>query len=99
MRRLNFLSATQRLPRWRTSCIGLELDAGHLSVGIAADVCVFDPEIEAVALKSQGKNAPFLGLELQEKVRYIIGGWVGCLSGIVAFVWCMAHNGRIKAWH
>jgi len=54
----------------------LGLDAGHLSVGSPADVCVFDPEaywkIESSALKSQGKNTPFLGLELQGKVRYTL---------------------------
>ena len=54
----------------------LGLDAGHLSVGAAADVCVFDPEtywkVEASALKSQGKNTPFLGMELQGKVRYTL---------------------------
>jgi dihydroorotase len=54
----------------------LGLDAGHLSVDAVADVCVFDPEtywkIEAAALKSQGKNTPFLGLELQGKVRYTL---------------------------
>ena len=52
------------------------LDAGHLSVGAAADVCVFDPEawwkIEPAALNSQGKNTPFTGLELQGKVRYTL---------------------------
>jgi len=51
----------------------LGLDAGHLSVGAAADVCVFDPEafwkVEPGALKSQGKNTPFTGFELQGKVR------------------------------
>jgi len=54
----------------------LGLDAGHLSVGAAADVCVFDPDaywkIEPAALKSQGKNTPFLGLELQGKVLYTL---------------------------
>jgi len=54
----------------------LGMDAGHLSVGAAADVCVFDPEtywrIEPAALKSQGKNTPFLGMELQGKVRYTL---------------------------
>jgi len=54
----------------------LGLDTGHLSVGSPADVCVFDPEaywkIESAALKSQGKNTPFLGLELQGKVRYTL---------------------------
>ncbi|MES1981343.1 MAG: dihydroorotase [Pseudomonadota bacterium] len=52
----------------------LALDAGHLSVGAAADVCIFDPEmywkIESAALKSQGKNTPFLGMQLRGKVRY-----------------------------
>jgi len=49
------------------------IDAGHLSVGAVADVCVFDPErywrIEPTALKSQGKNTPFVGFELKAKVR------------------------------
>ncbi len=52
----------------------LGLNAGHLSVGAAADICLFDPEhywkIEPAALKSQGKNTPFLGMELRGKVRY-----------------------------
>jgi dihydroorotase len=52
------------------------LDAGHLCVGGIADVCIFDPahywKIEPAALKSQGKNTPFLGLELQGKVRYTL---------------------------
>ena len=54
----------------------LGLDTGHLSVGSIADVCIFDPDhywkIEPAAIKSQGKNTPFLGLELQGKVRYTL---------------------------
>ena len=54
----------------------LGLDAGHLSVGAAADLCVFDPEaywkVEPGALKSQGKNTPFNGLEVQGRVRYTL---------------------------
>ena len=54
----------------------LNIDAGHLSAGAAADICVFDPDsywkVEAAALKSQGKNTPFLGMELQGKVRYTL---------------------------
>jgi dihydroorotase len=46
---------------------------GHLAVGQPADVCVFDPQahwrVEPRALKSQGKNTPFLGLEVPGKVR------------------------------
>jgi dihydroorotase len=59
----------------------LGLDAGHLAPGADADVCVFDPEIfwrvEPSALRSQGKNTPFLGLELAGKARYtLVGGQV-----------------------
>ncbi len=57
----------------------LGLDAGHLGAGANADVCVFDPDRRWVvapdALKSQGKNTPFLGIELAGKVRYtLVGG-------------------------
>jgi dihydroorotase len=51
----------------------LNIDAGHLTVGSTADICIFDSErywkIEPSALKSQGKNTPFLGFELKGKVR------------------------------
>lgn len=54
----------------------LGLDAGHLSVGSAADLCIFDPEqywkVEPAALRSQGKNTPFLGMELQGRVRHTL---------------------------
>jgi dihydroorotase len=44
-----------------------------LAPGSTADVCVFDPAatwtVCADALRSQGKNTPFLGLELSGKVR------------------------------
>ncbi len=54
----------------------LSIDAGHLSFGAAADLCIFDPDqywkVEAAALKSQGKNTPFLGMELQGRVKYTL---------------------------
>ena len=54
----------------------LGIDAGHLGVGAYADVCVFDAEeywkVERQSLLSQGKNTPFLGLELAGKVRATI---------------------------
>jgi dihydroorotase len=54
----------------------LGLDAGHLSAGALADLCIFDPDqywtVEAAELKSQGKNTPFLGTELQGKVKYTV---------------------------
>jgi dihydroorotase len=59
----------------------LGVDAGHLAVGHAADICIFDPAafwtVEARALESQGKNTPFLGLEVPGRVRYtLVGGQV-----------------------
>jgi dihydroorotase len=59
----------------------LGLDGGHLGLGADADVCVFDPDarwlVEPSALKSQGKNTPFLGLELQGRVRHtLVGGQI-----------------------
>jgi dihydroorotase len=54
----------------------LGIDAGHLSVGAAADVCIFDPDewwtVERRSLRSQGKNTPFLGLELAGRVRFTL---------------------------
>ncbi len=54
----------------------LKIDAGHLTIGAAADICIFDPachwKVEPLALKSQGKNTPFLNMELQGKVRYTL---------------------------
>ncbi len=54
----------------------LGIDTGHLTPGHAADVCIFDPQrywtVEPMALKSQGKNTPFLGLELQGRVCYTL---------------------------
>ena len=49
---------------------------GHLSVGARADICIFDPDchqqITRGMLKSQGKNTPFLGLELPGRVRFTL---------------------------
>lgn len=48
------------------------INAGHLGVGSAADVCLFDPnaywKVEPKSLISQGRNSPFLGLELAGRV-------------------------------
>lgn len=50
----------------------LGLDAGHLAVGQAADVAIFDAEriwkVERAVLNSQGKNTPFIGLEMIGRV-------------------------------
>ena len=59
----------------------LGIDAGHLSVGAEADVCVFDPErywtVGPKTLMSQGKNTPFSGYELKGRVLYtLVGGQI-----------------------
>ncbi|NOY63070.1 MAG: dihydroorotase [Gammaproteobacteria bacterium] len=47
----------------------LGVDAGTLSVGAAADICIFDPEhywlVSEESLVSRGHNTPFLGWELK----------------------------------
>ncbi len=70
------------LARITTHAAGiLGIDAGHLSVGADADVCVFDPErywkIEPASLRSQGKNTPFSGFELKGRVTHtLVGGQI-----------------------
>lgn len=54
----------------------LGVDAGVLAPGVVADICIFDPEdywkVTPSALLSQGKNTPFLGMQLPGKVRYTL---------------------------
>lgn len=54
----------------------LGIDAGTLAPGKSADLCVFDAErywkVEPAALKSQGKNTPYTGVEIKGKVRYTL---------------------------
>lgn len=62
--------------------IGLE--SGHLALGSAADICLFDPAaswiVEPKALASQGKHTPFLGYEMRGQVKATI------VAGHVAFM-------------
>jgi dihydroorotase len=59
----------------------LGLAPPSLAGGMAADLCVFDPvshwTVQRDALRSQGKNTPFLGLEVVGRVRAtLLGGRV-----------------------
>ncbi|NMG45747.1 dihydroorotase [Aromatoleum toluvorans] len=50
--------------------------AGHLTPGARADLCLFDPAAHVTMsrenLRSQGKNTPFLGIELPGRVHYTL---------------------------
>ena len=57
----------------------LGIEAGSLDPGASADLCLFDPDkpwiVQPSALASQGKNTPFLGLEVVGRVaRTLVGG-------------------------
>ena len=57
------------------------LKAGTLAMGAVADVCVFDPKevwkVERQSIKSQGKNSPWLGYEMEGRVRMtVVGGQI-----------------------
>ena len=72
---LPLLDALSRITSEAAKIAGIA-KGGHLSVGARADVCIFDPDthqlIDRSMLRSQGKNTPFLGLELPGKVRYTL---------------------------
>ncbi len=54
----------------------LGIPAGNLSLNSDADICIFDVKqywkISPGALKSQGKNTPFNGLEMAGKVKFTL---------------------------
>ena len=73
----------------------LRIDAGHLGMGAAADVCIFDPDrywkVEPSALRSQGKNTPYVGYEIR--------GRVGCtiIDGQVVYEGTAENGGKREA--
>jgi len=74
---VQLLSALARVTSDPAEILGIE--HGDLSVGRAADVCIFSAEepwrVVAGALRSRGKNTPFLGYEMKGRVRAtLVGG-------------------------
>jgi dihydroorotase len=54
----------------------LAISGGDLSLNANADIAIFNPNLEwkvsARELKSKGKNTPFIGLEMQGRVKYTL---------------------------
>lgn len=63
------------LVSWKPAQV-LGIPGGHLSVGAAADVCIFDAtaewQVSPKTLCSQSKNTPFMGHLMQGRVRYTV---------------------------
>jgi dihydroorotase len=72
--RLSLAEAIARITTLPANIMGIP--AGTLSIDACADIVIFNPEeywkVEASRLKSQGKNTPFLNLELAGKVHYTL---------------------------
>ena len=75
--KIPLLTALARVTCDPASILGIA--AGSLSAGSAADICIFDPDepwqVTPQALRSEGKNTPFLGYEMAGRVRTtLVGG-------------------------
>lgn len=72
--RLSLSKAVAKMTSDPARILGIE--AGHLSTGSAADICIFDPDhywkVTPMAILSQGKNTPFMGMELPGRVKYTL---------------------------
>jgi dihydroorotase len=70
-RKLTLAQALSRITSAPARILGAA--SGRLETGAPGDVVVFDPQaawrVTPQALKSQGKNSPFLGMELAGRVR------------------------------
>jgi len=69
--KVDLLQAIKHVTQASASVLGIP--AGELSLNSNADICIFDAneywKINPSALKSQGKNSPFNGLEIAGKVK------------------------------
>ncbi len=74
---LSLASALARITCDPAAILGI--DGGSLVLGSAADVCIFDPSapwrVTPEALRSEGKNTPFMGYEMAGQVTHtLLGG-------------------------
>lgn len=77
--KLPLLTAIARVTCDPAAILGVE--AGSLSAGCPADICVFDPTetwcVKPMALRSEGKNSPFMDSEMTGRVHAtLVGGRV-----------------------
>lgn len=77
--KINLSQAIQAVTSHAANILGIQ--AGSLQINDAADIVIFDPNVQwkvtTTQLKSLGKNTPFLGHEMLGKVRYtLLGGQV-----------------------
>ena len=77
--KLPLASALARVTCDPAAILGVE--GGSLAVGAPADLCIFDPSepwvVTPDALRSQGKNSPFMGYEMAGRVHTtLVGGRV-----------------------
>ncbi len=72
--RLALPEALARITSHPAQILGVE--TGRLAVGAVADLCIFDPNanwiVSNTELRSQGKNTPFLGMELYGRTRFTL---------------------------
>ena len=72
--KLSFSRAIEMLTSKPASIVNL--DAGTLEPGKAADVCIFDPKktytYTTDRIQSKSKNSPFIDWELPGEIRYTI---------------------------
>ena len=74
---LSLPAALARITSAPAAVLGLQ--SGQLALGSVADICIFDPEatwqLTPEALKSRGKNSPWLGYMMTGKVqKTLVGG-------------------------
>lgn len=71
---LNLIDVINKVTLSPAGILGIE--AGTLSVGANADICIFDEnqdwQLSIDAINSQAKNTPFLGWNFQGKVKYTL---------------------------
>jgi dihydroorotase len=72
--KLSVLDAISKITSQSAAILGIT--GGNLSIGSDADIAIFDPEqvwtVTPNQLVSQGKNTPFLGIEMMGKVQYTL---------------------------